>query len=71
MRKLEERQEALKSAIEAITVVFVVKDKGRHTDVAGGREGKVVPLDISEELGVAGNFLKSLRELGVGPSSLH
>ena len=71
MRKLEERQEALESAIEAITVVFVVKDKGRHTDIKGGREGKVMPLNVSEELGVAGDPLKSPRELGVGPSGLH
>lgn len=71
MRKLEERQEALESTIEAITVVFVVKDKGRHTDIKGGREGKVMPLNVSEELGVAGDSLKSPRELGVGPSSLH
>lgn len=71
MWKLEERKEPLESDIESIAIIFVVKDKGWDAHITSGSEGKIVPLDVSEEFGVTRYPLEGLGELGVGPSGFH
>ena len=51
--KLKKVEEILLDLIESIAVVLIMEDEGRDTDITRGGEGKVVPLDVAVELGVA------------------